>query len=131
MSEEKGMLSEWNKRYAIEYLVALGLSIAAAAFCIPAARTARSELVRIGVMALIVAAILVMSFAVYRHFRRVDEFIRHLMVECFAVAGAFAMAAALAYALLEMAGLPEISMWWIFGGTALVWNLWMLRAVRR
>jgi hypothetical protein len=61
----------------------------------------------------------------------IDEFMRRLMVECFAAAGAFTLTWTLAYGVFEIAGLPKISMWWVFGGTALVWNLWMLRAVRR
>ena len=82
-------------------------------------------------MAVLAAAILVMVIVVLRHFRRVDEFIRHLMVECFAAAGAFALTWTLAYGIFEIAGLPKISMWWVFGGTVLVWNLCMARAVRR
>ncbi len=131
MADHGGVFQEWSKRYLIEYLAALALCIAASGFCIPLARAASSQVTRIFFMAVPAAAILVMAIVVLRHFRRVDEFLRSLMLECFAIAGAFTFMWTLVYALFEIAGFPKISMWWVFGGTALVWNLWMLRAVRR
>ena len=94
-------------------------------------QAASSQVVRLSLMAVPTLTILVMAIVVLRHFWRVDEFIRRLMLECFAVAGAFAFMSTLTYGIFEIAGFPKISMWWGFGGTALVWNLWMLRLVRR
>ncbi len=131
MADHGGVFREWNKRYLIEYLAALALCLTASGFCIPLARAASSEITRLFFMAVPAAAILVIAIVVFRDFRRVDEMLRRLMVECFAVAGAFAFAWTLAYALFEIAGRPRISMWWVFGGVALAWNLWMLRAVWR
>ena len=119
------------KRYTIEYLSALALCIVAAGVCIPRVHAASSQVVRLSLMAVPTFAILVMAVVVLRHFWRVDEFMRRLMLECFAVAGAFAFISTLTYGIFEIAGFPKISMWWGFGGTALVWNLWMLRLVRR
>lgn len=131
MIQRDGVFREWSKRYLIEYLAALGLCIASSAFCIPLVRTATSEVMRVTFLALPAAAILLMVVVVLRHFLRVDEFMRGLMLQCFAVAGAVTLACTLAYGVFEIAGLPRISMWWVFGEMALVWNLWMLRAVRR
>jgi hypothetical protein len=131
MASHDGLLREWLKRYTIEYIAALAFCIAAAAFCIPLARGANSELIRFGFMAVPTVAILVMAGVVLRQFWRVDEFMRRLMLECFAIAGAFAFIATLVYGIFEIAGFPKISAWWMFWGTTLVWNLWMLRAVRR
>jgi hypothetical protein len=131
MADNHGVFREWSKRYLVEYLTALAVCIAASGFCIPLARAASSGITRIFFLTVPAAAILVIAIVVLRHFRRVDEFMRRLMVECFAVAGAFTLTWTLAYGVFEIAGLPKISMWWVFGGLALVWNLWMLRAVWR
>ncbi len=131
MDESDGVFRQWNKRYLVEYLGALVLCIASSRICIPLARTASSQVTRISLMALPSAAILLMAVVVLRHFLRVDEFMRRLMLECFAAAGAFTMTWTLAYAVFEIAAFPKISMWWVFGGMALVWNLWMLRVVWR
>jgi hypothetical protein len=131
MTMHDGVFRDWIKRYTIEYIVALALCIVAAGLCIPLARGASSQLVRLSLMAGPVFAIFVMGVVVLRHYWRVDEFMRRLMLECFAVTGAFTLASTLAYGIFEIAGFPRISMWWVVGGTALVWNLWMLRLVRR
>jgi hypothetical protein len=131
MVEQDGVFREWSKRYLIEYSFALAFCIATSGFFIPLARAASSEGARMAFMAVPAAAILVMAIVVLRHFRRVDEMMRRLMIECFAIGGAFTLTWTLVYGICEIAGLPKISMWWVFGGLALVWNLWMLRTVRR
>jgi len=131
MTQPNELFREWIKRYAIEYLAALAFCVVASAFCIPLARAASSQAVRLSWMAVPTLAILMMAVVVLRHYWRVDEFMQRVMLECFAVAGAFAFIASLAYGIFETAGFPRVSMWWGFAGTALVWNLWMLRLVRR
>lgn len=131
MSRQDGLFREWIKRYTIEYFAALALCLATAGLCIPLARGASSQLTRLFLMAVPALAVFVMAIVVLRHYCRVDEFMRRIMLECFAVAGAFAFASTLVYGIFEIAGVPKISMWWAFGGTALVWNLWMFRLVRR
>ena len=131
MIQRDGVFQDWSKSYLVEYLAALALSIVSSAFCIPLVRTATSQIMRVTFLAFPAAAILLMVFVVLRHFLRVDEFMRGLMIQCFAVAGAITLACTFAYGVFEIAGLPRISMWWVFAEMALVWNLWMLRAVRR
>jgi hypothetical protein len=131
MEKQQGAFERWNRRYLIEYFGALALCIVASGICIILMRAGTSQSARFFLLALPAAAILVMAIVVLRHFQRVDEFIRRLMLDCFAVTGAFALICALAYGIFEIAGLPRISMWWLFGGTVLVWNLCMARAIRR
>lgn len=131
MTGNHGVFRDWIKRYIIEYVAALAFCIVAAGFCIPLARATSSQVVRMSLMAIPTFAILVMAIVVLRQYYRVDEFMRRIMLECFAVAGAFAFASTLLYGIFEIAGFPKISMWWGFGLTALVWNLWMLRLARR
>jgi hypothetical protein len=125
MTDNGGVFREWSKRYLFEYLVVLILCLATAGFCIPLARAATTRSVQIVLLAGPTAAILLMPLVVYRHYRRVDEFLRHVMLESFAAAGAFASVWTLVYAVCELAGLPRISMWWVWGSMVLVWNLWI------
>jgi len=129
MAKPDGLFQEWSRRYLFEYLTALVLCIAASWVCIPLARAASSQSTRLSFLAAPTAAILIMTIVVFRHFRRVDEFLQRLMVNCFATAGAFTLVWTLSYGIFEIAGLPKISMWWAFGGAVLVWNLSMVRAI--
>ena len=126
MTGPSGLFGEWMKRYLFEYLVALGLCLASTGLCLPLARGATNGANRALLMAVPAAAILIMAFVVFRHFLRIDEFLRRVMVDAFAVAGALAFIWTLAYALFELAGFPRISIWWVWGSLILSWNLWTL-----
>ena len=131
MFRHDGLFREWIKRYAFEYFASLALCLAAAGICIPLARAASSQIARLSLMVVPTVATLILATVVLRQYWRVDEFMRRILLECFAVAGAFALAATLVYGMFEIAGFPKVSMWWVFGATVLVWNLWILRLVRR
>lgn len=124
MIEPNGVFREWTKRYLFEYLIALALCLASTGFCIPLARAAANDANRALLMALPAGAILVMSFVVLRHFLRVDEFLRRVMVEAFAVAGALSCVWTLVYAVFELSGFPKISIWWVWWSLIASWNLW-------
>ena len=132
MTERSGVFWEWSRRYLIEYLIALALCAVSAGFCIPWARTATSDWMRALRVAVPAASILLAALVVYRHFLRVDEFLRRVMLESFAIAGAVTSIWTLIYAMGEAAGFPRISIWWVWGSLMLVWNLatfakWMFR----
>jgi len=124
MSEPSGVFREWSKRYWLEYFIALALCVTSVAFLIPLARAAKPGTTRALLAAVPAASILLMALAVLRHFRRIDEFLRRVMVESFAVAGAFACVWTLMYGIFELAGFPRISMWWAWGSMVVVWNAW-------
>ena len=124
MAEPSGIFREWSKRYLFEYVIALALCMASAGFCIPLARGATVDANRLLWMAVPTGAILLMAYVVLRHFLRIDEFLRRVMMESFAVAGAFACLWTLVYALFELAGFPKISIWWVWGSMILIWNAW-------
>jgi hypothetical protein len=88
MAEQNGIFRELSKHYLFEYLIALALYVAAAGFCIPLACVDTIDANRVLLMAVPAGAILMMAFVVLRHFLRIDEFLRRVMVESFAVAGA-------------------------------------------
>ena len=125
MTENAGVFKEWTSRYLIEYLVALILCIGSVAFCIPLARHTPIRSARMLLMAVPTAAILLMALVVYRHFRRIDEFLRREMVEAFAVAAAFTAIWTLSYYTLELVGFPRLSTGWVWGAMFVVWNLWI------
>ena len=124
MIEQSGVLREWNKRYLFEYLIALAFCLASAGICIPLARAATSNAIRFLLLAVPTVAILLMALVVYRHFLRIDEFLRRVMAESFAVAGAVVSIWTLVYALFELAGFPRISIWWVWGSLMVSWNSW-------
>jgi hypothetical protein len=125
MVEQDGVFREWNKRYLFEYVIALAFCWASAGICIPLAQAATSNGISLLWMAAPAVAILLMAFVVYRHFLRIDEFLRRVMVESFAVAGAVASVWTLGYALFELAGFPRISIWWVWGSLMLTLNSWI------
>jgi hypothetical protein len=125
MAEKSGVFGEWSRRYLVEYLIALFVCVASAQFCIPLARAAAGRGTRILLMTGPTAGILLMAFVVFRHYLRVDEFLRRVMMESFAVAGAVASVWTLVYAVCELAGFPKISMWWVWGSVVFVWNSWI------
>jgi hypothetical protein len=51
-----------------------------------------------------------MTWAVARHFRRIDEYIRQLQLECIAVAAAVTSGLSFTYGFLEGSGYPRLSM---------------------
>jgi hypothetical protein len=61
-------------------------------------------------------------WAIARHFRRMDEFVRMRSLESLAVAAAITAGLSLTYGFLESAGFPKLSMFWVWGVMGLVWG---------
>jgi hypothetical protein len=61
-------------------------------------------------------------WAIARHFRRMDEFLRLRSLEGLAVAAAVTAALSLTYGFLESAGFPKVSAFWVWGVMGLVWG---------
>lgn len=122
MKEAGGLFTRWYAQYLLEYLIALLLFVGAAAVCTPLARAALTRSSKLLWMFPVVATLLLLALVVFRHFRRIDEFLRRFMLDSFAAVGVCALVGALLYAMLEVAGFPRISMWWVWGGAVLVWN---------
>jgi hypothetical protein len=61
-------------------------------------------------------------WAIARHFRRMDEFLRLRSLEGLAIAAAITAALSVTYGFLESAGFPKLSMFWVWGVMGLVWS---------
>jgi hypothetical protein len=110
---------EKNARYVAElggamviYLVALYVSIRTAPrFSSEIARTAMGMLPMLGVLLAI--------WAIVRHSRRVDEYVRQTTLEYISISAAVTAGWTMTYGLLEMVGFPRLSMftvWPVMGG---------------
>jgi hypothetical protein len=62
-------------------------------------------------------------WAIARHFRRMDEFLRLQSLEGIAIGAAVTAALSLTYGFLESAGFPKLSMFWVWPVMAVVWGL--------
>jgi len=61
-------------------------------------------------------------WAIARHFKRMDEFVRLRSLESLAVAAAVTAGLGITYGFLESAGFPKLSMFWVWGVMGLVWG---------
>ena len=74
---------------------------------------------------LLITPAIPMAFAVWaiaRHFRRMDEFVRLRSLEGLAIAAAVTACLSITYGFLESAGFPKLSMFWVWGVMGLVWG---------
>jgi hypothetical protein len=60
-------------------------------------------------------------WAIARHFRRMDEFVRLRSYEGLALGAAVTAAWTFTYGFLEIAGFPKITMFWIWPSIGAVW----------
>jgi len=114
---------EANRKYHVElfsamlaYLVVLMGSIALAKPMEPGA--ARTLLLVTPILPLALSL-----WAIARHFKRMDEFVRLRSLESLAIAAAATAGLSLTYGFLESAGFPKLSMFWVWGVMGLIWGL--------
>lgn len=63
-------------------------------------------------------------WAIARHFRRMDEFVRQRTLESLAVAAGVTAGLSLTYGFLESAGFPKLSMFWVWSVMGGTWALY-------
>ncbi|NML60732.1 hypothetical protein HHL21_06470 [Massilia sp. RP-1-19] len=78
---------------------------------------------RILALASRVIGVLLVVWALARHFRRVDEFIRQTTLESIAIAAAVAAGLSFTYGFLETAGYPRLSMFVVLPLMFGVWGV--------
>jgi len=114
---------EANRKYRLElfsamlaYLVVLVGSIMIAKPMEPG--TARTLLLISPTIPMVLAV-----WAIARHFRRMDEFMRLRSLEGLSIAAAITAGLSLTYGFLESAGFPKLSMFWVWGVMGAAWAL--------
>lgn len=77
--------------------------------------------------------VLLAVWAIARHFRRMDEFIRLRSLESLAIAAAVTAGLTFTYGFLESAGFPRLSMFWVWGVMGGTWAVvsWVRCQVNR
>jgi hypothetical protein len=64
-----------------------------------------------------------MIWAIARHFGRIDEYLRRMLLEALALAAAITAGLTFSYGFLETAGYPRLSMFTVWGVMAGAWGL--------
>jgi hypothetical protein len=115
---------QWLGRYYVELLVATLVYIALSIACVRLIPTIHDP-VRRGLAGLAPAiGIALILIAIVRWVRCADEFQRARLLESFAVVAAITGLWTWTYGLLEVAGFPRLSMFWVWGVMVAVWLIW-------
>ncbi|ATQ77285.1 hypothetical protein CR152_24280 [Massilia violaceinigra] len=115
-----------GRRYLRELFGAIGIYALILTAAIVYGRTLAEGPARTLVLASPVIGVALAVWAIVRHMRRVDEFIRQSTLENLGIAAALTAALTLTYGFLETAGFPRLSMftvWPLMGACWLVTGL--------
>jgi hypothetical protein len=108
-------------RYAVELLGAMALYVIVLVAAIRAAPGIESHGLKMLACVSPMVPIALAIWAIARHFRRVDDYLRLVMLENVAVAAAVTAGASLTYGFLENAGFPKISMFAVWPVMGAAW----------
>jgi uncharacterized protein (DUF697 family) len=111
---------EAKKKYRIELGGAMLLYMAVLFGSITLAKSMPEGLARTLLLLSPGIPVMLAVWAIARHFRRMDEFVRLRSLEGLAIAAAVTAGLTFTYGFLESAGFPKLSMFWVWsvmGGT--------------
>jgi|SRR4051812_46654192 hypothetical protein len=114
---------EASRKYFVELGGAMALYIAILFGSIYLARTMDVSPLRTAVLIAPMIPILLAVWAIARHFRRMDEYVRLGSLEGIAIAAGVTAGWTLTYGFLESAGFPRLSMFWVWPVMGLVWGV--------
>jgi len=107
----------------VELLSALLLYVAILVGSICASRELAPGLARTLLVMSPTIPVMLAVWAIARHFRRMDEFVRLRSLESVAIAAGVTAALSLTYGFLESAGFPRLSMFWVWGVMGGTWAI--------
>jgi hypothetical protein len=113
---------EGNRKYFFELFGAMGLYGVILFASISVGRPMEPGLAR---TLLLISPMIPLGLAIWaiaRHFRRVDEFVRLRSLESIAIAAAVTAGLSLTYSFLESAGFPKLTMGWVWPVMGFVWG---------
>ena len=114
---------EAKRRYFIELGIAMVLYVAVLSVSLKVGGPMPESTLR---TLLLLAPIVPIGLAIWviaRAFRRMDEFVRLQSLESIAIAAAVTAGWTLTYGFLENAGLPRLSMFWVWTVMGSVWGV--------
>jgi hypothetical protein len=114
---------EGNRRYFYELFGAMTLYGVVLFASISVGRPMQPGLLRTLVLISPMIPLGLAIWAIARHFRRVDEFVRLRSLESLSLAAAVTAALSLTYGFLESAGYPKLSMGLVWPVMGAVWGL--------
>src|SRR3982751_6573492 len=114
---------EGNRKYFVGLFGALALYVLVLFGSIYLGRTMDTGVAR---TVLLLSPMLPLGLAIWaiaRHFRRVDEFVRLRTLESLSIAAGITAALSLTYGFLESAGYPKLSRFWVWTVMGAAWGL--------
>ena len=115
---------EANSKYRFELLGALLLYTLTLLGSLVLARGMEPGTSRTLLLAAPTVPVMLVVWAVARHFARMDEFVRLRSLEGLAIAAAVTAGLSLTYGFLESAGFPKLSMFWVWPVMGATWGLY-------
>ncbi|PWF43685.1 hypothetical protein [Massilia glaciei] len=109
--------------YAIELMAAMFVYAALLVATIKFGRPMQEGLLRTLVLLSPMLGFVLAGWAILRHFRRTDEYMRQNALESVAITAAITAALTFSYGFLETAGYPRLSMFWVWPVMGAVWAL--------
>jgi hypothetical protein len=113
---------EANRKYRLELFSAMAVYMLLLFGSIYIAKPMEPGAARTLLLITPVVPLMLAIWAIARHFRRMDEFMRLRSLEGLAIAAAVTAGLSITYGFLESAGFPKVSAFWVWGVMGLVWG---------
>ena len=113
---------EANQKYRLEFFSAMLAYLLVLFGFVVFAKGMEPGLVRTLLLITPIVPLMLTVWAIARHMRRLDEFMRLRSLEGLALAAAVTAALSFSYGFLETAGFPKQSMFWVWGVMGFVWG---------
>jgi hypothetical protein len=110
-----------TRKYRLELGAAMALYIGVLYGSLTIGRSMPEGLGRTLLMLSPAIPLMLSVWAIARHFRRMDEFVRLRSLESLAIAAAVTAGLTFTYGFLEEAGFPKLSMFWVWGVMGGTW----------
>jgi hypothetical protein len=114
---------EGNRRYRLELFSAMLLYMVVLFGTIFISKPMETGLARTLLLITPIVPLMLAIWAIARHFRRMDEFLRLRALESLSIAAAVTAGLSLTYGFLESAGFPKVSMFWVWPVMGATWGL--------
>ena len=113
---------EGNRRYKVELGISMVLYMLTLFGSLYFAKPMEDGITRTLLLVLPVIPMALAVWAIARHFRRMDEYLRLRALESVAVAAAITAGLSVTYGFLESAGFPKVTMFWVWTVMGFVWG---------